>query len=86
MVNRNVINTSVIAKCDSLTWRIDTARKNAANSPVVVSAMRRAILKRTTRVSVPALATKARAMITWSTKVNPESTLNARRIADGSGL
>ena len=86
MVSNNVISASVIAKCDSRTWRIETARKNAASSPVVVLAMRRAILKRTTRVRVPAPATKARATTTWSANVNPGSTLSARRIADAAAL
>ena len=48
------MRTSVIAKCESLTCRIATARKAAARIPAVSPATRRPILKSTTIVSVPA--------------------------------
>ncbi len=59
----NVMSVSVIAKCDSRTWRGTTARKNAAIAAVTSSVTMRASLKSTTIVNDPAIITRARAIM-----------------------
>ena len=83
-VEKSVIRTSVIAKWESLTCRIETARKSAASSPILAPPILFASEKSTMIVIVPAAATTARAETANSPKLRSGLRSAARCIHDSA--